>query len=160
MRLVIIKTIALVVGALSLAPSFAHLLEAYPRLAVWPPELWRETTVFNAQFVMFAVIGAPVDVLAIVSSAALTFMLRRRRPDFRFALAATIGFALALALWLAIVAPANSLLATWTPGPIAPDFAAVRLRWEVGHIVIAVMKLAALTLLALACVWPEREATR
>ena len=37
--------IAAVIAALSLGPSFAHVLEAGPRLSVWPPQLWRETTV-------------------------------------------------------------------------------------------------------------------
>ena len=48
MRLAITKAIALVV--MSLGPSFAHMLEAQPRLFVWSPELWRDATVFNAQF--------------------------------------------------------------------------------------------------------------
>ena len=54
--------LVLLAMALSLGPSFAHLLEAPPRLTVWPPELWREATVFNGQFVYFAVLGAPLDV--------------------------------------------------------------------------------------------------
>lgn len=29
--------LALLLGALSLGPSFAHVLEAYPRLTIWPP---------------------------------------------------------------------------------------------------------------------------
>ena len=63
MRLLITKTVALVIAALSLAPSFAHALESYPRLMIWSPELWRDATVFNAQFWLFAVIGAPIDIL-------------------------------------------------------------------------------------------------
>ena len=31
--------VGVLVMALSFGPSFAHLLEAPPRLAVWPPEL-------------------------------------------------------------------------------------------------------------------------
>ena len=38
------------IAALSLGPSFAHVLESLPRLSQWSPELWRETTVFNSQF--------------------------------------------------------------------------------------------------------------
>jgi hypothetical protein len=152
------KTVALDIAALSLAPSFAHALEAYPRLAIWTPELWREATVFNAQFRLFAAIGAPVDILAILAPAVLAYSLRGARPNFMLALAGTIGFALGLLLWFSIVAPANAVLATWTHGPIAPDFAAVRLRWESGHLVIAAVKLASFTLVALACVWTERRA--
>jgi hypothetical protein len=155
MRLLVTKTVALVIAALSLAPSFAHALEAYPRLLIWPAELWRETTVFNAQFWLFAVIGAPIDSLAILVPAGLTVLLRGRRPQFMFALAAALTFALGLIIWFAIVASANSVLATWRPGPIASDFDAVRRQWEFGHLTIAGVKLIGFMLLALACVWPN-----
>ena len=155
MHLLVSKTIALVIAALSLAPSFAHALESYPRLMIWPPELWRDATVFNAQFILFAVIGAPIDILAILVPAGLTFLLRWKRPQFALALAATLTFVLGLIIWFAIVATANSVLATWTPGPIASDFDAVRRQWEFGHLTIAGVKLIGFTLLALACVWPQ-----
>jgi hypothetical protein len=157
MRLVVAKTIALVLAALSVAPSFAHALEAYPRLMIWSPELWREATVFNAQFWLFAVVGAPIDVLAILGPAGLTFALRGRRPQFALALAATLAFALGLAIWFAIVSTTNSVLATWTPGPVPADFEAVRRQWEFGHLTIAGVKLAGFVLLAVACAWPERR---
>ena len=160
MRLIAMKALALVISALSLGPSLAHAMEAYPRLAIWAPELWRETTVFNAQFLLFLIVGAPFDVLAILVPGALTFLLRGRRPGFSLALAGTVGFALALAIWFAIVAPANAVLATWTPGAIPENFAAIRLRWETGHIVIAAVKLAAFALIALACVWPSEAKSR
>ena len=87
MRLLAAKVSTLTIAALSFAPSFAHALEAYPRLVIWSPELWRDATVFNAQFLLFAVAGAPIDVLAIIIPALLTFVLRSRRPQFHLALA-------------------------------------------------------------------------
>ena len=41
---VVLSFFAILVMALSLGPSFAHLLEAPPRLTAWPPELWREAS--------------------------------------------------------------------------------------------------------------------
>ena len=155
MRLLVIKTVALVIAALSLAPSFAHALESYPRLMIWPPVLWREATVFNAQFIVLAVIGAPIDVLAILVPAGLTVLMRGRRPQFVLTLAATLTFGLGLILWFAIVATANGVLAGWVPGPVPADFDAVRRQWELGHLTIAAVKLIAFSLLALACVWPQ-----
>ena len=64
------SVLAAAVAALSLGPSFAHMLESGPRLYVWSPELWREATVFNQQF-----------------------MLRGDGPAFGFALGATVLFA-------------------------------------------------------------------
>ena len=87
------SVLAATVAALSLGPSFAHLLESGPRLQVWSPELWREATVFNQQFKLFAVVGAPLDIAAIIVPAVFTFMLRGDGPAFGFALGATVLFA-------------------------------------------------------------------
>jgi hypothetical protein len=137
------------VAALSLGPSFAHVLEAPPRLA-WPPDLWRETTVFNAQFWLFAAVGAPLDIAAILCPGVLSFLLRHDAPALRLALAATVLYVMALAAWLLLVNPANAVLAGWTPGPIPPNFDAIRLRWEAGHMVVAAFKLAGFLSLAFA----------
>jgi cytochrome bd-type quinol oxidase subunit 1 len=137
------------IAALSLGPSFAHVLEAAPRLTVWSPELWREATVFNAQFEYFAIVGAPLDVGVIIVLAILAWLLRRQRRPFRLALAATLLYAAALATWFLWVAPANAVLATWTQGPVPADFSAIRDRWETGHLAVAAWKLAGL--IALTC---------
>jgi hypothetical protein len=144
--------VALVVAALSLGPSFAHVLEAPPRLSVWTPELWRAATVFNGQFAWFAVIGAPVDLGAVAAAGWLAWLLWDRRPAFAFALAGTLLFAAGLAAWFGLVAPANAVLATWTPGPLPADFDDIRLRWEAGHMVVAALKFCALVAVAAAAV--------
>ena len=127
--------VAVVIAALSLGLSFAHVLEAPPRLNIWPPELWRETTVFNGQFKFFAVLGGPLDVAAVLLFAA-----------------AALFYAVALALWFGLVAPANAIMATWTPGPVPADFHAVQLRWETGHMAMATAKLIGFVFAALALV--------
>ena len=137
--------LALLAMALSLGPSFAHLLEAPPRLTVWSPELWREATVLNGQFVYFAIVGAPLDIGSILLGAILTFVIRHKRPAFWLAMAATILYATSLATWFAVVAPMNAILAQWEPGPIPDNFEAVRNRWEAGHIVISAVKVVGLS---------------
>ncbi|TIP64829.1 MAG: DUF1772 domain-containing protein, partial [Mesorhizobium sp.] len=72
--------LAAAVAALSLGPSFAHVLESAPRLTKWSPSLWREATVFNAQFQLFAVIGASLDLAAIGCPVLLAWLLRDDRP--------------------------------------------------------------------------------
>ena len=118
--------VAVVIAALSLGLSFAHVLEAPPRLNIWPPELWRETTVFNGQFKFFAVLGGPLDVAAVLAPAALAFALRGTRQTSLLFAAAALFYAVALALWFGLVAPANAIMATWTPGPVPADFHAVQ----------------------------------
>lgn len=139
------RFLAILLAALSLGPSYAHVLETVPRLAEWTPELWRETTVFGEQFRFFAVIGAPIDVGTILVTGVLAFLSRREQPAFGFALTGCLLFGLALAVWASWVAPANAVLATWRPGPIPPEFEFTRLRWETGHMAVAAIKLLALS---------------
>ena len=116
------------------------MLESLPRLTKWSPALWREATVFNAQFQLFAVIGAPLDIAAILCPALLAWMLRGQAAAFRFVLVATLLYAVSLALWFGLVKPTNDILATWAPGPIPDNFEAVRLRWETGHMAVTAAK--------------------
>ncbi|MBP1884602.1 DUF1772 domain-containing protein [Sinorhizobium mexicanum] len=146
---------SLLLTALSLGPSFAHVLEAPPRLSVWSPELWREATVFNGQFELFARIGGPLDIAAILVAALLTYLLAGERLAFWFGLAGTCLLTLGLVAWFTLVAPVNAILATWTPGPIPTDFASIRLRWETGHVVVATAKLLALVSISMAVLAPR-----
>jgi hypothetical protein len=155
--LIIWSVLTAAIAALSLGPSFAHVLEAAPRLTQWSPELWREATVFNAQFWMFAAVGAPLDLSAIALPAILAFMLRRDRPALYFATGAALLYATALAAWFALVAPANAELATWTPGPVPKNFDAIRLRWETGHMAVAALKLVGFVMIALTLVSIPRK---
>lgn len=147
--------VTVVVMAVSFGPSFAHVLEAPPRLGTWSPELWREATVFNGQFAWFAIVGAPLDVGSIILGAVFAFSLRGDRA-FRFALAAALFYALALGLWFSVVAPANSVLATWVPGPMPDDFAAIRDRWEGGHMAVTAAKFCGLVCVVLAALCMRR----
>lgn len=146
-----------IIAALSLGPSFAHVLESAPRLRQWSPELWRETTVFNGQFSVFAAVGAPLDLCAIAFPAVFALLVHKDRIAFRLAVAAAILYAISLTAWFVLVAPANSVLATWNPGPIAGNFEAIRLRWETGHMVVATIKLIGFTSLTCALLLAGRH---
>jgi hypothetical protein len=152
MTLRIWSLLALLAAALSLGPSFAHLLEAPPRLLVWSPELWREATVFNGQFRLFGILGGPLDGGAVLITAGLAWLMRGRRAAFWWALAAALLFGLGLLVWLAWVAPVNAVLATWQPGPIPEEFGRLRTRWETGHMVMAGIKLIGFTAVALSII--------
>lgn len=144
----ILRCLTLVIGALSLGGSFAHLLEAAPRLMIWSPELWREATVFNGQYRLFGILGGPLDIGAILLAGVLAYGLRKE-AGFRLAVAGAILYLVSLGVWLSVVAPANAVLATWQPGPIPENFFAVRNRWETGHIIMTFLKLAGFTVLIL-----------
>ena len=148
------------VTTLSFGPSFAHVLEAWPRLRMWSPDLWREATVFSGQFVLFLYVGAPLDVLAIVFPAALALLARQNRTAGLAAGTGAAFYALALLLWFTMVSPANHVLATWTPGAIPNDFEAIRWRWETGHMAVASAKLFGLALVLLSLILVGREQAR
>jgi hypothetical protein len=156
----VLAFLALLITALSLGPSFAHVLEAPPRLYDWPAELWREATVFHGQYRFFAFVGGPLDAAAIIASGAFAFALRKDRDAFPYALAGTVLFALSLAVWVAWVAPANAVLASWVPGPVPGDFVAVRNRWESGHMAITAIKLLGFMAIALAAIGHRRDDER
>jgi hypothetical protein len=137
---IFLRVTALLVTALSLAPSFAHVLEAPPRLLRWSPALWREATVFNGQYQLFGTVGAAIDGAAVLVTATMAFVMRTNTDAFGLAVAGAACYALALIAWVAIVAPANAVLATWLPGPIPMDFESIRNRWEIGHMVVAGLK--------------------
>jgi hypothetical protein len=44
-------------------------------------------------------------------------------------------------LWFAIVFPVNLELAKWISGPVPPDWASYRLRWESGHAINTLLQL-------------------
>jgi hypothetical protein len=154
MAVYLASIVSLVLAALSLGPSYAHVLEALPRLTVWPAELWRDATVFHRQFEWYALIGAPVDVAAIIAAVALAFLVRDRKPMFRPAVVGAACLAAGLASWFGFVAPANAVLATWQPGPIPADFDVIRMRWETGHMIVAAFRLFGFVMLCLAVARP------
>src|SRR3546814_21000273 len=122
----IVSLLALVLAALSLGPSYVHLLEAQPRLEIGSPELWRDTTVFNGQFRLFAVVGAPVAMATLLVTAIHAWLLRPETPAFRFASLRALLYLLRFVPWLLWVAPANCVVATWKPGPPRGKVEAVR----------------------------------
>lgn len=131
----------LLLAALSMALSFAHLMELAPRLR-WDPALWMATTNFGGLYYVFGTVGAVIDMAAIVGAATLTLLSRRQPAAFGLALCGTILLGAGLTAWFAFVAPANAVMTTWSPGVVPADFIAVRDRWEHSHAAIAVIKIA------------------
>jgi len=151
------NVLAITVAALSLGLSFAHVAEALPRLFAWSPELWREATVFGGQYTTFAPAGAALDLGAILLTAVVAYSVRGERRRFSLAVASCMFCTLALATWFAWVAPANAELAEWVRGPLPDNFFTIRDRWESGHAVIAMIKLAGFVALATALVAKREE---
>jgi hypothetical protein len=156
MLLILWRLATLLLAALSMALSFCHLMEMPVRLS-WGPALWMQTTNFGGLYYLFGRVGAVIDVSAILASAILVVLVRRRQPSIHFTMAGAALMALGLALWVGFVAPMNAVMATWTPGPIPADFLAVRDQWEYSHAAIALIKIAGLTALLLSVLVETRR---
>ena len=135
------RFIALVLTALSMGLSFAHLLELPPKM-LFDGQLWVTITT-KGLYYLFGSVGAVIEVGSIVTAIVLTFLVRDRGLVFSLALGGAILLALALALWFVFIAPVNAQLAKWTPTSFPSDWMQYRDRWEYAHAVNAIVKLVA-----------------
>lgn len=94
------------------------------------------TAVTSTLYRLFGLVGGPIQVGALLAAIVLTFLVRRR-PAFRPTLIGTLGLALSLGLWAALVAPVN---AEWAealragPASAPAAYLELRPRWEYGHV--------------------------
>lgn len=136
------RFLALVITALSLTMTTAHVLEM-PRKLSYSIDLY--TAVNSTMYLYFAIFGAIFEVGAIAAVGTLAWRARHQ-PSARATLTAAIAVALALVSWLVLVQPVNRAVAggaSWTD---------LRLRWEIGHLVGFVFSLAGFVALAIATV--------
>ena len=127
------RFLTLLLAALGLGPGLAHALELPPKMA-YDAELY--TAVTSTLYRLFGLIGGPIQVGALLAAVILTILVRTR-PAFRPTLIGTLGLALSLGLWAALVAPVNSQWAdALRAGPAAASSAYLELRprWEYGHV--------------------------
>ncbi|OLC62346.1 MAG: hypothetical protein DMD90_19565 [Candidatus Rokuibacteriota bacterium] len=91
---------------------------------------------------IYTTFGPAASVLepgAIVVSAVLAFLVRRRWPPFALTFGAAVALAAALGVWGALVYPVNQRWAELPPGALPPDWQVLRARWEYGHVAHAVL---------------------
>ena len=119
----------------SLGSSFgaAHVLELPPRMQ-YDPALY--TAVTSTLYRWFGIVGAIVQVGALLAGALLTYLVRGR-PSSRWTLAGVLCLLSSLVLWAALVQPVN---VAWgealRSGPEIAQAAYIRLRgrWGYGHV--------------------------
>ena len=127
------RFVTLLLAALGLGLGLAHALELPPKME-YDAELY--TAVTSTLYRLFGAIGGPIQVAALLAAVVLTILVRGQ-PAFRPTLVGTLGLALSLGLWGALVAPVN---AEWAGAlRAAPDSASaayleLRPRWEYGHV--------------------------
>jgi hypothetical protein len=138
----VIKFLALILTALALVPAGAHLFELFAKIGM-PREQY---LIVQQIYRGWAFLGA-VLILAVVANLVLTIALARRQLAFRFAAAAFVFSAVALAIFFIWTYPVNIATDNWTSAPV--DWESLRARWEYSHAAAAGLLFAALCSLTL-----------
>jgi hypothetical protein len=134
MVLKVIRYLSLLLVALTLGLTFAHVMEIPGKLRL-DGASW--LTVQHNLYVAFGLVGAAIEVLAIALTWLLVLMVRGRRPAVWWTLAAAVCVSAGLADWFLLVAPMNAALSVWTPGTLPADWTRYRDQWELGHAIHA-----------------------
>jgi hypothetical protein len=152
------RFVSIYLTAITLALTFSHLLEM-PRKLRYGQDLYM--AVQHTLYLYFALVGAPAELGAVLSLGVLCFLVRRRGRSFALTLIAAICVAAGLAVWFAVVSPANGQMAQWTGIPLPGNWMETRRHWEFGHAASAVLDLigfGALIASVLFDPWPESRA--
>lgn len=151
------KFLTLLLTALSLTMTSAHLLELSPKLKL-DPQLY--AAINGTLYANFASIGAIYMVGSIVFAIALAIMLRNRTMVRGWTFAGALALLLGLVSWIILVAPVNRAIATalqHAPSAVPHLWQLMRPRWEYGHVVGFVCTLIGFCALLLAVLLDTRD---
>jgi hypothetical protein len=141
---------SLVLGALLLGTTFAHVLEIRAK-ARMDGALW--VTLQQHLYRAFASVGGGVEIGAIAATAGLAWTVRGR-PGSGLATGAAACFALAFVpVWVGIVLPVNREVFRWQSGAAPPGWERRRRRWDLGHATRFGLHLLGFGMLAAWVVW-------
>jgi hypothetical protein len=138
--------------SLTLMPAGAHLLALPNKIAMSGAEYLAAQQAYRG----WALAGAFV-IAAIVATAVLGWASRKARGESRPAIAALICLVLSQVVFWTLNFPANDETGNWTSLPA--NWQVLRLRWEIGHAIGALLALAALIALLLAFVRRDARIT-
>jgi hypothetical protein len=127
---------SLLLVALTLGLTFSHVMEIPGKLRLDGAQ-W--LAVQHNLYIAFGVVGAAIEVLSIVFTWLLVFLVRRRRPALFGTFAAAICVTAGLGVWFWLVSPMNTALSAWTPETLPPDWTRYRNQWEIGHAIHAAL---------------------
>ncbi len=125
-----IRFVSLVCATLVLGLTLTHDLEIPGKQTLSGPE-W--LAVQHTFYGGFAIVGGIAEVLGLISSVALLFLLRKQRAAFVLTLLAALSFAGMLALFAFGNNPLNQQIATWTPQTMPANWRDIRDAWDGFH---------------------------
>ncbi len=126
------RFISLLCAALVLGLTVTHDLEI-PGKQMLNGADW--LTVQQTFYGGFAIVGGVAEILGLLSSGLLLYLLRNRRVALMLTLVAMLCFAGMLAVFAFGNNPLNQQIATWTPETLPADWQRVRNSWDSFHAV-------------------------
>ena len=147
MLLKFVRFLNLLLVALTLGMTFCHALE-YPGKVKLDGADW--LMVQHNIYVAFGVVGAVIEVTAILTTWIVFAQLKNWKAARVLTLLAAICATAALGVWFGWVDPVNTALNAWTPETLPDNWASFRDRWEAGHAVGAILFLLAFSALVVA----------
>jgi hypothetical protein len=140
MRTRVIAGLAIILTALALVPSGAHLFALPNKIGLTQEDYFVAQSLYRGWYLFGAVL-----ISALTFNAALAILSRGQDMSFYLAGAAAICIGTTLAIFFTQIYPVNHLTNNWT---VVPDnWIALRVQWELAHAINAVI-----TFLALCCV--------
>ncbi|WP_395016302.1 hypothetical protein [Dongia sp.] len=147
MLLKFVRFVNLLLVALTLGIAFSTALEYPGKVKLDGPE-W--LTVQHNIYLAFGVVGAIIEVTAILTTWIVFAQIRSWKAARILTLLAALAATAALGIWFAWVDPVNTALNAWTPETLPDNWASFRDRWEAGHAVSAALFLLAFSALVVA----------
>jgi hypothetical protein len=143
--------LAILFTALALVPSGAHFFELPAKIGMSQERYFTVQQIYLGwQWFGVVLLGA------LVSDFALVGMLRGHRVAFWLAVVAASAISATLAVFFIWVLPANVATSNWSTAPA--NWQELRVHWEYGHAVDAVITFAGLASLTLSLVLSRRAA--
>ena len=133
------RFLALTLTALTMGLTFAHALEALPKLR-WNGKLY--LSVQTNLYYLFGNVGAATEVGAVVAAFVLTALVRGRGRVFGWTLAGALILLSSLVVWFLFVAPVNAQTSAWQQaGAVPTNWQAWRNQWEAAQAACFVLHL-------------------
>lgn len=144
MLLKITRFVSLFCAALVMGLTVTHDLEIPGKQMLSGAE-W--LTVQNTFYNGFAIVGGVTEILGLISTVVLLYLLRSQRSTFVLALVAALSFAGTLAMFAFGNNPINQQVMTWTPQALPANWRTARDAWDGFHAISSALATLAFTTL-------------
>lgn len=132
-----LRWVNLITALVVLLPPMAHVLELPNKVAL-DGALWLavQQHLYRGWGPFF---GGPAELIALTTTLALLAARRGHRPTCQPTLLAAIAYMGMVVTFFLFNAPVNKAVSTWTVTTLPADWATYRLRWELGHVLAALL---------------------